>query len=33
MEKDPDLKSLGGPRFDALVAYAKQKAAAAQKPK
>jgi eukaryotic-like serine/threonine-protein kinase len=34
MEKDPDLKSLhGDPRFDALVAYAKQKAAAALKPK
>jgi tetratricopeptide (TPR) repeat protein len=32
MEKDPDLKSLhGDPRFDALVAEAKQRAAAAQK--
>jgi tetratricopeptide (TPR) repeat protein len=34
MEKDPDLKSLhGDSRFDALVAYAKERAAAAQKPK
>ena len=34
MEKDPDLQSLhGDPRFDALVAYAKERAAAAQKPK
>jgi eukaryotic-like serine/threonine-protein kinase len=34
IDKDPDLKSLhGDPRFDALVAYAKQRAAAAQKPK
>ena len=31
MEKDPDLKSLqGDPRFDALVAHAKERAAAAQ---
>lgn len=34
MEKDDDLKSLhGDPRFTALVAYAKEHAAAAQKPK
>jgi serine/threonine protein kinase len=34
MEKDPGLKSLHGEaRFGALVAYAKEKAAAAQKPK
>jgi eukaryotic-like serine/threonine-protein kinase len=34
MEEDPDLKSLhGDPRFDALVAYAKERAAAGQKPK
>jgi len=34
METDPDLKSLhGDPRFDALVAHAKERAAAAQKPK
>ncbi len=34
MQKDPDLKSLqGDPRFAALVAYAKERAAAAQKPK
>ena len=32
IEKDPDLKSLhGDPRFDALVAHAKERAAAAQK--
>ncbi len=32
LEKDPDLKSLhGDPRFDALVAHAKERAAAAQK--
>jgi nitrate/nitrite-specific signal transduction histidine kinase len=32
MENDPDLKSLhGDPRFDALVAHAKERAAAAQK--
>ena len=31
MEKDPDLKSLqGDPRFDALVAYAENRATAAQ---
>ena len=34
IEKDPDLKSLhGDPRFDALVAHAKKRAAAASKPK
>jgi eukaryotic-like serine/threonine-protein kinase len=34
IEKDPDLKSLhGDPRFDALVAHAKERATAAQKPK
>jgi Flp pilus assembly protein TadD len=34
MEKDSDLKSLhGDPRFDALVAYAKDRAAAARKAK
>jgi serine/threonine protein kinase len=34
MEKDPKLKSLhGDPRFDALVAYAKERAAAAQQSK
>ncbi len=34
IEKDPDLKALhGDPRFPALVAYAKQRAAAMQKPK
>lgn len=34
MEKDPDLKSLqGDPRFVALVAYAKERVAAAQEPK
>jgi len=34
IEKDPDLKSLhGDPRFAALVAHAKERAAAAQKPK
>ncbi len=34
IDKDPDLKSLhGDPRFDALVAHAKEKAAASQKPK
>jgi len=34
MEKDPDLKSLhGDPRFTALVAHAKEKAAAQQKTK
>ena len=34
IETDPDLKSLhGDPRFDALVAYAKERAAASQKPK
>ena len=34
IEKDPGLKSLhGDPHFDALVVYAKQRAAAAQKPK
>jgi non-specific serine/threonine protein kinase/serine/threonine-protein kinase len=34
IEKDPDLKSIhGDPRFDALVAYAKKRAAATQKPK
>jgi tetratricopeptide (TPR) repeat protein len=33
MDKDPDLKSLqGDPRFAALVAHAKEKAAAAQRP-
>jgi tetratricopeptide (TPR) repeat protein len=33
IEKDPDLKSLhGDPRFAALVAHAKERAAAAQKP-
>lgn len=33
IEKDSDLKSLhGDPRFDALLAYAKERAAAAQKP-
>ena len=33
MDKDPDLASLhGDPRFDAIVAYAKQRAAASQKP-
>jgi hypothetical protein len=33
MEKNPNLKSLhGDPRFDALVADAKEKAAVAQKP-
>ena len=33
IDSDPDLKSLhGNPRFDALVTYAKQRAAAAQKP-
>jgi hypothetical protein len=32
MEKDPDLKSLhGDPRFDELVAHAKERAAAARK--
>jgi hypothetical protein len=31
MENEPDLKSLhGDPRFDALVAHAKERAAAAQ---
>jgi tetratricopeptide (TPR) repeat protein len=34
MDSDPDLKSLhGDPRFDALVAHAKERAAAAQKPR
>jgi len=34
IEKDPDLKSLhGDPRFEALIAHAKEHAAAAQKPK
>jgi tetratricopeptide (TPR) repeat protein len=34
LEKDPDLQSLhGDPRFAALVAHAKERAAAAQKPK
>jgi len=34
MEKDPDLKPLhGDPQFDALVAYAKERVAAAQEPK
>ncbi|MGC1687061.1 MAG: hypothetical protein WA734_15650 [Candidatus Acidiferrales bacterium] len=34
MATDDDLKSLhGDPRFDALVVYAKEKAATAQKPK
>jgi tetratricopeptide (TPR) repeat protein len=34
IEKDPDLKSLhGDPRFDALVADARQRAAAVSKPK
>jgi len=34
MEKDPDLQSLhGDARFAALVAHAKERAAAAQKPK
>lgn len=34
IDKDPDLMSPhGDPRFAALVAYAKEKAAAAQKPK
>ena len=34
IDKEPDLKSLhGDPRFDALVAHAKEKAAAAQKSK
>jgi len=33
IDKDPDLKSLrGDPRFEALVAHAKERAAAAQKP-
>jgi hypothetical protein len=33
IERDSDLKSLhGDPRFDALVAHAKERAAAAQKP-
>ena len=33
IDKDPDLKSLhGDPRFAALVAHAKERAAAAQKP-
>jgi tetratricopeptide (TPR) repeat protein len=33
MDKDPDLESLhGDPRFEALVAHAKERAAAAQKP-
>jgi serine/threonine protein kinase len=33
IEQDPDLKALhGDPRFDALVAHAKERAAAAQKP-
>jgi Tetratricopeptide repeat len=33
IDKDPDLKSLhGDPHFDALVAHAKDRAAAAQKP-
>jgi hypothetical protein len=32
MTKDPDLNALhGDPRFDALIAYAKQRAAAAHK--
>ncbi len=32
LDKDPDLKSLhGDPRFAALVAHAKERAAAAQK--
>ena len=34
MEKDPDLKSLhGDPRFIPLVAYVKEREAAAQRPK
>ncbi|HKN61913.1 MAG TPA: serine/threonine-protein kinase [Candidatus Acidoferrales bacterium] len=34
IDSDPDLKSLhGDPRFDALVAHAKERAAAAQKPR
>jgi hypothetical protein len=34
MEKDSDLKSLNGdPSFDGLVAYARQRVAAAEKPK
>jgi hypothetical protein len=34
IEKDPDFKALhGDPRFDDLVAHAKERAVAAQKPK
>ena len=34
LENDPDLKSLhGDPRFDAVVAHAKQKAVTSEKPK